>query len=59
MQMMYKLDSHPSCDKVQAHTGLHSEKDVGMIAINRGHRSENFERTSIRIVDADLSLSYL
>jgi hypothetical protein len=35
MQMMYKLDPHPSCDKVEAHTDLRSENDVDLIAINR------------------------
>jgi hypothetical protein len=32
---MYKLDQHPSCYKVKAHTDLCSEKDVVLIAINR------------------------
>jgi hypothetical protein len=34
MQIMYKLDPHPSCDKVKAHTDLHFEKDFDLIAIN-------------------------
>jgi len=45
MQMMYKLDQHTSCDKVTAHTDLHTEKDVDLIAINlriwKGRRFEN------------------
>jgi len=35
MQMMYKLDPHPSCDKVKAHTDLSSERDIDLIAINQ------------------------
>jgi len=33
--MMYKLDPHPSCDKVKVDTDLRSEKDVDLIEINR------------------------
>ena len=35
MQMMYKFDPHPSCDKVKAHTEFLSEKDVDLMAINQ------------------------
>ena len=32
---MYKLDPHPSCDKVKTHTDPRAEKDVDLIAIHR------------------------
>ena len=45
---MYKLDPHPSCDKVKARTDLRSEKNVDLIAMNLiGHRYKNLERTPI------------
>jgi hypothetical protein len=35
MQLMYKLDQHPSCDKLKAQTDFRSQKDVDLIAMNR------------------------
>jgi hypothetical protein len=42
MQMMYKLDQHPSYDKVTADIYLRTEKDIELIVINNRALYESF-----------------
>jgi hypothetical protein len=49
MQMMHKLDKHPSCDKIKAHADLCSENEVDLIAINQLQICENGKDADFRI----------